>query len=163
MSALAEQLMDRYYADSPHPYKLFDRAVEARLGADTVLLDAGCGRTVPLLRKYLGRVRRLIGVELVAFTDVPGGIETYNADLAHLPLPDGRAWGSSGGFERGGWHLVVASRLSTTNCSLTPHLTPPPALPWRATRRITRSSFSSVSFPCGAGSGPAASSPRAPA
>ena len=42
-----------------------------------------------LLRKYLGRARRLIGIELVDFTDVPAGIETHNTDLAHLPLPDG--------------------------------------------------------------------------
>ena len=89
MTALSERLLARYYANSPHPYKLFERAVEARLSADAVLLDAGAGRTVPVLRKYLGRVRRLIGVELVAFTDVPAGIETYNTDLAHLPLPDG--------------------------------------------------------------------------
>ena len=88
MTALSERLLARYYANSPHPYKLFERAVEARLSADAVLLDAGAGRTVPVLRKYLGRVRRLIGVELVAFTDVPAGIETYNTDLAHLPLPD---------------------------------------------------------------------------
>lgn len=32
---------------------------------------------------------RLIGVELVDFTDVPHGIEAHNADLAHLPVPDG--------------------------------------------------------------------------
>ena len=47
--------------------------------------DAAC----PVLRKFLGRVERLIGVELVTFTDVPAGIETYNADLAALPLEDG--------------------------------------------------------------------------
>ena len=89
MTALSDRLLARYYTNSPHPYKLFERAVEARLSADAVLLDAGAGRTVPVLRKYLGRVRRLIGVELVAFTDVPAGIETYHTDLAHLPLPDG--------------------------------------------------------------------------
>ena len=89
MTALSDRLLARYYTNSPHPYKLFERAVEARLSADAVLLDAGAGRTVPVLRKYLGRVRRLIGVELVAFTDVPAGIETYHTDLALLPLPDG--------------------------------------------------------------------------
>ena len=89
MTALSERLLARYYANRPHPYKLFERAVEARLSADAVLLDAGAGRTVPVLRKYLGRARRLIGIELVDFTDVPAGIETYNTDLAHLPLPDG--------------------------------------------------------------------------
>ncbi len=89
MTALAEQLLRKYYTGSIHPYKLFERAVESRLSARTVLLDAGSGRTVPVLRQYLGRAARLIGIELVEFTDVPPGIETYNTDLAHLPLPDG--------------------------------------------------------------------------
>ena len=89
MTALAEKLLSHYYAHSIHPYKWFDRAVEARLTPHSVLLDAGSGRTVPVLRNYLGRAARLIGVELVDFTDVPAGIETYNTDLAHLPLPDG--------------------------------------------------------------------------
>ena len=89
MTALSEKLLDRYYADTPHPYKLFERAVEARLSNRVVLLDAGCGRTVPVLKKFLGRAARLIGVELVDFTEVPPGIETYNADLARIPLPDG--------------------------------------------------------------------------
>ena len=50
-------------------------------------MDAGCGRTVPVLRKYIGRASRLIGVELVEFTDVPNGIETIRADLASIPVP----------------------------------------------------------------------------
>ncbi|MBX3601540.1 MAG: class I SAM-dependent methyltransferase [Rubrivivax sp.] len=89
MSALAERLLQKYYADSVHPYRVFEQRVDAAVeaGAHT-LLDAGCGRSVPVLRKYLGRVDRLVGVELVDFADVPAGIETYNADLAHLPLAD---------------------------------------------------------------------------
>lgn len=86
-SPLAVQLRDRYYRDQDHPYRVFERHVESKIGHDTqVLLDAGCGRTVPVLRKYLGRVERLVGVELVDFTDVPQGIETYQTDLAKLPL-----------------------------------------------------------------------------
>jgi SAM-dependent methyltransferase len=90
MSALSQQLLERFYADVPHPYRIFERRVDALVGAGVgVLLDAGCGRTVPVLRKYVGRAERLIGVELVKFTDVPPGIETYNADLGSLPLDDG--------------------------------------------------------------------------
>ncbi len=89
-SALAQRLLDRYYGHLPHPYRLFEQQADRLIAAGGVqtLLDAGCGRTVPVLRKYLGRVPRLIGVELVTFTEVPPGIETHNADLAHLPLPD---------------------------------------------------------------------------
>lgn len=89
MTALAQRLLARYYTGVPHPYRLFEQRVESLIGARTeVLLDAGCGRTAPVLRKYLGRVPRLIGVEVVDFTDVPQGIEAITADLARLPLPD---------------------------------------------------------------------------
>lgn len=89
MSTLAQRLLERYYRDVPHPYRLFEQRVDQLLaGGGQVLLDAGCGRTVPVLRKYQGRAGRLIGVELVEFTDVPAGIETFNADLGALPLAD---------------------------------------------------------------------------
>ena len=90
ISAFAVRLRDRHYRNEDHPYRKFERQVGALIGPQTrVLLDAGCGRTVPVLKKYLGKVERLIGVELVDFTDVPPGIEVHNADLAHLPLEDG--------------------------------------------------------------------------
>lgn len=88
MTALSEKLLDKYYAHSVHPYQTYERRVDSLLKPGGVLLDAGCGRTAPVLRKYLGRAGRLIGVELVEFTDVPSAIETYNADLAELPLSD---------------------------------------------------------------------------
>lgn len=90
MTALADRLLHRFYANQPHPYRLFEQRVDEMLSQrpQQVLLDAGCGRTVPVLRKYLGRAGRLIGVELVPFTDVPPGIETHQSDLARLPLPD---------------------------------------------------------------------------
>ena len=90
MSELANRLLQRHYSNSIHPYQSFEHEVERLISESgvKVLLDAGCGRTVPVLRKYVGRVERLIGVELVEFTDVPSGIETYNCDLATLPLPD---------------------------------------------------------------------------
>ena len=88
MSERAERLLRRFYGGSPHPYRLFEERVSNAIGPESVLLDAGCGRTVPVLRKFIGRARRLIGVELVEFTDVPPGIETYRADLSAIPLPD---------------------------------------------------------------------------
>lgn len=90
MTAMSDRLLHRYYGNVAHPYRLFELKVDSLVAnGAAVLLDAGCGRTVPVLRKYLGRVKRLIGVELVEFTEVPPGIETYNVNLASLPLPDG--------------------------------------------------------------------------
>ena len=88
MSSLSERLLKKYYGDAEHPYRTFENRVSALLFPEATLLDAGCGRTVPVLRTFQGKAKRLIGVELVEFTDVLPGIETYNADLAHLPLDD---------------------------------------------------------------------------
>jgi SAM-dependent methyltransferase len=86
MSELAGRLLKRHYANAVHPYRVLEQRLEAQLTPGAVLLDAGCGRTAPLLRNYIGRAGRLIGIELVDFTDVPPEIETHNADLARLPL-----------------------------------------------------------------------------
>lgn len=89
MTAMAERLLRRFYSDVPHPYRLFEQQVGALLDQrPQVLMDAGCGRTAPVLRKFIGRATRLIGVEVVPFTDVPEGIEAVTADLGALPLPD---------------------------------------------------------------------------
>jgi SAM-dependent methyltransferase len=88
VSDSAERLLRKYYGDSPHPYRIFEENISRMLRPESVLLDAGCGRTVPVLRKFIGQAGRLIGVELVEFTDVPAGIETYRTDLANIPLPD---------------------------------------------------------------------------
>lgn len=88
MTVLSETLLRKYYANSLHPYRVYEKHVGRLLPPDAVLLDAGCGRAVPVLKKYLGQARRLIGIELVNFTDVPDGIDTYNADLSGMPLPD---------------------------------------------------------------------------
>ncbi len=88
MTPLAEKLRRKYYPAAGHPYRIFEQRIDSLLTSDTVLLDAGCGRTVPVLQKYLGRAQHLIGVELVEFTEVPPGIETHNADLSQIPIPD---------------------------------------------------------------------------
>jgi len=89
MNTLSQRLLDRYYRDDEHPNRIFESRVDELVSSGAkVLVDAGCGRTVPVLRKYRGRVDRLIGIELVPFTDVPADIETHVADLANMPLPD---------------------------------------------------------------------------
>lgn len=88
MSALSEKILRKYYSPNNHPYRFFERKVDELLLPESTLLDAGCGRTLPVLRNYLGKAKRLIGVEMVDFTDVPQGIETYNADLANIPIPN---------------------------------------------------------------------------
>jgi SAM-dependent methyltransferase len=84
-SALAQRLKDKYFREE-HPYRIFEREVERHLQDDHTLLDAGCGRTAPILQKYRGRARRLIGVDLVDFAPSVDGLELHHCDFASMPL-----------------------------------------------------------------------------
>jgi len=87
MTALAQRFKDRYFRED-HPYRTFEREVERHLLPEHTLLDAGCGRRAPVLEKYRGRAKRLIGVDLVEFDARVQGIELLHGDLGALPLDD---------------------------------------------------------------------------
>jgi ubiquinone/menaquinone biosynthesis C-methylase UbiE len=87
MTALAQSLKDKYFRQD-HPYRIFEREVEACLKPGHTLLDAGCGRTAPILAKYRGMARRLIGVDLVEFDPTVTGLELYHSDLGAIPLEE---------------------------------------------------------------------------
>ena len=87
MTALAQRLKERYFRED-HPYLIFEREVEGLLRPEHTLLDAGCGRTAPILAKYRGKARRLIGVDLVDFAPAIEGLELYKGDLGAIPLED---------------------------------------------------------------------------
>lgn len=88
MTALSSRLQAKYYRSEDHPYRVFERRVNELLRPDHVLLDAGCGRTAPILSQYRGRAARLVGVDMVDFEGAPTDLELHNGDLAHIPLPD---------------------------------------------------------------------------
>lgn len=88
MTALSEHLLRKYFDPHVHPYRIFERDVSSRLRPEHTLLDAGCGRTAPVLASYVGRAKRLIGIDVVDFRDVRPGIEVHKCDLAHIDLED---------------------------------------------------------------------------
>lgn len=88
MSALAHRLKDRYFRDEDHPYRLFERKIRDLLRPEHTLLDAGCGRTAPILAKFRGQARQLIGVDLVDFTSQLDGMRLIKGDLSNTGLPD---------------------------------------------------------------------------
>lgn len=88
-SALAERLRQKYFGRDEHPYRTFEREVRSHLTTSQTLLDAGCGRTAPVLQGFRGQAARLIGIDEVEFTTDLPGIETFNANLARTGLPDG--------------------------------------------------------------------------
>jgi SAM-dependent methyltransferase len=88
MSALAQRLKDKYFRQD-HPYRIFEREVQSYLRPEHTLLDAGCGRTAPILAKFAGKARRLIGVDLVDFAPGTAGLELLRHDIGQLPLEPG--------------------------------------------------------------------------
>jgi SAM-dependent methyltransferase len=88
VTALAQRLKDKYFRQD-HPYRIFEREVERYLRPGHTLLDAGCGRTAPILAKFKGRGRRLIGVDVVDFVSGVDGLELLKHDLAQIPLESG--------------------------------------------------------------------------
>lgn len=89
MTAMAEVLRQRFFDDSRHPYRILTCTIDEAVRPGCTILDAGCGRTAPMLARYRGRAGRLIGVDLVPFTESIEGVELYNWDLGKLDLPDG--------------------------------------------------------------------------
>jgi SAM-dependent methyltransferase len=85
MTALAQRLKDRFFPQD-HPYRIFEQEVDRYLRPDHVLVDAGCGRGAPILVKYRGKARRLIGIDLVDFEDVQG-VALLKSDLGNVPMP----------------------------------------------------------------------------
>ena len=87
MTALAQRLKDKYFGQD-HPYRIYECEVEKYLRPEHTLLDAGCGRTAPILAKYRGKARRLIGVDLVEFGAAMPDLELHHCDLAAIPIED---------------------------------------------------------------------------
>ena len=87
MTALAQRLKERFFPQE-HPYRTFEQEVESRLDPQHTLLDAGCGRTAPILGRYKGRCRRLIGVDVIDFFPGVTGMELLKHDLSRIGLQD---------------------------------------------------------------------------
>lgn len=85
MTALAQRLKEKYFRQD-HPYRVFEQEVERHLKPDYTLLDAGCGRTAPILSKFKGKAHRLIGVDLVDFVPQVQGMDLLKHDLGNMPV-----------------------------------------------------------------------------
>lgn len=60
----ADRLRSRFFDRSRHPYRILDREI-GRLSTDeTRLLDAGCGRSAELIRRFGPRVREAVGLDM---------------------------------------------------------------------------------------------------
>jgi len=88
LSPWADRLNQKYFGDAIHPYAVFERLVKSHLAPGNTLLDAGCGYGAPVLRKFTGMAKELIGVDLVDFDQTIPGMTLLNRDLSATRLPD---------------------------------------------------------------------------
>jgi SAM-dependent methyltransferase len=88
MDDKVRRLLERYFGADEHPYRTLEAEITRRLRPQHTLLDAGCGRTAPVLRKYSGAAKRLIGIDLVEFTESIEGLELYRGNVSTTGLPD---------------------------------------------------------------------------
>jgi SAM-dependent methyltransferase len=89
LSPWADRLNEKYFGDAIHPYAILEALVRRCVAPDNTLLDAGCGHGAPVLRKFVGAAKELIGVDLVDFDHQIPGITLLKRDLADTQLPDG--------------------------------------------------------------------------
>src|SRR5512147_2260078 len=88
LSPWADRLNEKYFGNSVHPYAIFEALVRRHVTLDKTLLDAGCGYGAPVLRKFTGAAKDLIGVDLVDFDRPIPGITLLKRDLVDTGLPD---------------------------------------------------------------------------
>jgi ubiquinone/menaquinone biosynthesis C-methylase UbiE len=91
MGRPAEPLISRFFPHESHPYRRLERTVIAHCTPQTVLLDAGCGRSAERLIRLSKHAGRSIGVDIVHFTPEAArnvNIELVQAGLESLPLQD---------------------------------------------------------------------------
>ena len=79
-----EKLKNRYYKSQQHPYQLYEQKIAFVLRDNDVLLDAGCGRTAPVLRKFSGKAGKLIGVDLEEHDAELPGVEYIKSDIGNI-------------------------------------------------------------------------------
>jgi len=89
VSALALRLKDRLYGEQIHPYQHFERQVlECLRGRRGTLLDIGCGREAPVLRRFKDAADHLIGLELVDYRVEDPDVKLLHGSISSMPLPD---------------------------------------------------------------------------
>lgn len=85
-----DELRRRYYdrAGYPGPLDRYREMIRRHLRPDAVVLDAGCGASMPFLREIAPHVRFAVGVDLEQLRKEQGGPSGCRADVGHLPFRD---------------------------------------------------------------------------
>ena len=81
------ELIRRYYHDVPSREEILDETISGVLRPHHVLLDAGCGSDLPLLKQYEARTALAVGLDLETPRLRPEGrVRVLVSDLGQIPL-----------------------------------------------------------------------------
>ena len=83
----SEDLCTKFFESSEHPYRKYENKIASVLCESDTLLDAGCGRTAPVLSKFIGKAKTLVGVDLEDNTEELVGIRYIKGDISHIDVP----------------------------------------------------------------------------
>ena len=88
-TAAIQNLIDRHFPPDSHPYRRLEAAVDGGLSPEATVLEIGCGRTAPVLKRLKGKAKNLIGIEVVDFTVADPALQLLTRDVADMHgIPD---------------------------------------------------------------------------
>ena len=91
MKRYSEMLKDKFYGKGWfHPYRIYEKLILDHICPDSIVLDAGCGRSAPVLQKLVGYGKYLIGIDVCGLQKAKGNDSLYllKSDLQTISLRD---------------------------------------------------------------------------
>jgi SAM-dependent methyltransferase len=88
MNPATEKLYWKYWSHHKHPYRKFEAILSEKIKPGMHVLEQGCGRTAPLLHKYIDSGALLYGADLVDFTVNHPKIKLEKSSIEKLPFDD---------------------------------------------------------------------------
>jgi SAM-dependent methyltransferase len=79
-----DDLRNRYFPVGSHPYRKLDRTVQKYIEPSFTVLEVGCGRKAPLLHKFRQNASKVIGIDVVDFTETNNDFELYKNDITDM-------------------------------------------------------------------------------
>ena len=84
-------LKEKFYGKGwTHPYRTYEKIILDHIGPGSVVLDAGCGRTAPVLQKLVGYGKYLIGIDVCELhkAEENDSLSLLKSDLQTISLRD---------------------------------------------------------------------------
>lgn len=82
-----KEIQKKYFKSSDHPYRKYESKIQSILDESFTILDAGCGRSAPILSKFKDKAQILIGVDLEEPMEILNEIKYIKGDMSNIYVP----------------------------------------------------------------------------